>query len=103
MFVFPSSLETFGIVLVESLSFGVSVISSKVGAAEDILDSGRAGILLNETTPEAIVHALNLAESSQMENTKRVRHGITLVKKYHNLEYFFFFYKKNLYKKKLFS
>ncbi len=58
VFVFPSTLETFGIVLVEALSFGVPVISARVGAAEDILDGGRAGRLLKDEQPETLAEAL---------------------------------------------
>ena len=86
VFVFPSSLETFGIVLVESLSFGVSVISSNVGAAADILDNGRAGILLNENSPKAIAHAVKLVESSQIETANRVRHGFVWIRESHALQ-----------------
>jgi glycosyltransferase involved in cell wall biosynthesis len=58
VFVFPSTLETFGIVLLEALAFQVPVVASDVGAAREILDDERAGILLNATTPESIADAV---------------------------------------------
>lgn len=54
VFVFPSALETFGIVLLEALAFQVPVVSSSAGAAREILDNGRAGVLLDCVTPESI-------------------------------------------------
>ena len=54
VFVFPSALETFGIVLLEALAFHVPVVSSRAGAACDILEDGRNGILLHRVSPEAI-------------------------------------------------
>jgi glycosyltransferase involved in cell wall biosynthesis len=58
VFVFPSALETFGIVLLEALAFEVPVISSEVGAARSILLGGRAGLLMQERTPESLAKAL---------------------------------------------
>lgn len=78
LFVFPSSLETFGIVLVEALSLGVPVISTRAGAASEILDGGRAGILLNEATPEAIAHAVSETENRPAETEQRRRQGLKL-------------------------
>jgi glycosyltransferase involved in cell wall biosynthesis len=57
-FVFPSRLETFGIVLVEALTFGVPIIASKAGAAEEILADGRAGILLEKISPKSLAEAI---------------------------------------------
>lgn len=54
LFVFPSTLETFGIVLIEALAFQVPVISAEVGAAREALDDGRAGWLLRETSAESL-------------------------------------------------
>lgn len=54
VFVFPSTLETFGIVLLEALAFEVPVISAEVGAAREILAGGQAGWLLSPCTVESL-------------------------------------------------
>lgn len=46
LFVFPSQMETFGIVLVEAMAFGVPIISANTGAAQELLGDGQAGVLL---------------------------------------------------------
>jgi glycosyltransferase involved in cell wall biosynthesis len=58
-FIFPSQLETFGIVLVEALAFQVPVISSRAGAAEEILDHGKCGFLLETLTIDELSLAID--------------------------------------------
>lgn len=58
LFVFPSALETFGIVLLEALAFEVPVIASSAGAAESILGQGSFGRLLPELTATALAQAI---------------------------------------------
>lgn len=58
LFVFPSALETFGIVLLEALAFEVPVVASDVGAARDVLADGRAGILLTRLERSSLAAAI---------------------------------------------
>lgn len=46
LLVFPSSLETYGIVLVEAMAFGVPALASRVGAAEELIGKNERGVLL---------------------------------------------------------
>jgi glycosyltransferase involved in cell wall biosynthesis len=43
VFVFPSALETFGLVLVEAMAAGLPVVSSRVGGAREVIEEGRTG------------------------------------------------------------
>ena len=85
LFVFPSTLETFGIVLLEALSFGLPVIATEVGAAREILDDGRAGWLLHEGTMTALSAAINealnnpaLAQQKALAGRQRVEQRFSL-------------------------
>jgi glycosyltransferase involved in cell wall biosynthesis len=54
VFVFPSRLETFGIVLLEALAFEVPIVASDAGAARSILGGGEFGRLMPELSVEAL-------------------------------------------------
>jgi glycosyltransferase involved in cell wall biosynthesis len=78
VFVFPSALETFGIVLLEALAFEVPVISADVGAARFVLAEGKAGCLLSHPPDETISSEI-LAEalSSVLRNRTETRERVT--------------------------
>jgi glycosyltransferase involved in cell wall biosynthesis len=55
LFVLPSEYEAFGLVLLEALAQGTPVIASRVGGIPEVLEDGRAGVLVppKETRPLA--------------------------------------------------
>lgn len=71
LFVFPSTLETFGIVLLEAQAFGVPVVASSAGAAREILDDGRAGWILPEVSAEVVRRMVGEALASGDERRRR--------------------------------
>jgi glycosyltransferase involved in cell wall biosynthesis len=75
VFVFPSTLETFGIVLLEALVFGVPVVSSRAGAAAEILEEGAAGVLVDRLTPEELAAAVRGVCADPVATAARVRRG----------------------------
>lgn len=58
LFVFPSQMETFGIVLVEAMAFGLPIISANTGAADELLGDGMAGVLLTSQEAPRLVSAI---------------------------------------------
>jgi glycosyltransferase involved in cell wall biosynthesis len=79
VFLFPSTLETFGIVLLEALAFQVPVISSDVGAARFVLAGGRAGRLLEDRKPETMAGVLREVLRDSSAARQRALEGRKLV------------------------
>jgi len=60
-----AGVEDFGIVLVEALASGVPVIAYRDGAAEEIVQDGKTGVLYDTQSPEALNAAIQKYESIQ--------------------------------------
>jgi glycosyltransferase involved in cell wall biosynthesis len=85
LFIFPSQLETFGIVLIEALAFGVPIISSRAGAAEEILAGGQAGLLLDTLHAEEIGAAIDTLLADREGREARATFGRARAESEYNL------------------
>jgi glycogen(starch) synthase len=56
--VFPSLWESFGYVCLEAMAAGQAVVASKAGGMAEILEGGKAGLLIPPRKPKAISDAL---------------------------------------------
>jgi len=64
--VLPSREEGYGVSAIEAMSCGVPVIASHTGGLIEVLDEGRAGVLVEPESPEALAEAiLDLASDSE--------------------------------------
>jgi glycosyltransferase involved in cell wall biosynthesis len=58
MFVFPSLSEGFSCALLEAMAASMPVVATRVGAAVDLLDDGRNGVLVPSADASALVAAV---------------------------------------------
>lgn len=58
MFVFPSALETFGLVVVEAMAAGLPVVSSRVGGVTDVVEEGKTGYTFDVSDVDAMVEGV---------------------------------------------
>jgi glycosyltransferase involved in cell wall biosynthesis len=56
--VLPSEWEAFGLVLLMAMAVGTPIIATSVGGVPEVLDGGRAGLLVPYGDPEALAVAL---------------------------------------------
>ena len=70
--VLPSRHETFGIVLIEAMSCGLPVISTKVGSIPEIVTSQEIGVLVELDSPESLAKGIIKAFDKKWDR-KRIR------------------------------
>ncbi len=58
VFVNASEAEPFGLVLAEARAAGCAIVATRVGGMPDVLDDGRAGVLVPVRDPDALAAAL---------------------------------------------
>ena len=58
VFVFPSHFEGFPVALLEAITIGLACVGTSVGGIPDILDHGRAGIVVSPNAPLELANAL---------------------------------------------
>ena len=72
--ILPSWEEPFGIVVLEAMAAGVSVIATDAGGPPEILDHGRAGVLVQPRDPSSLVDAVRqLASDDALRHQLRER------------------------------
>jgi glycosyltransferase involved in cell wall biosynthesis len=79
LFIFPSELEPWGIVVNEAMSLGVPVLAPFwIGAAQDLVINGYTGILVDDNKPvtlaNAIMYALENMQEVERLSANCVRH-----------------------------
>ena len=78
IFIFPTLWESFGVVALEAMQFGLPIIANRVGSLPYILDFGNAGFLVNNNSQsEYLYHIENIingkSELKKIANNSRKR------------------------------
>jgi len=73
--VLPSEWEAFGLVLLMAMAAGTPVIATAVGGVPEVLDHGRAGLLVPYADPDALAAALRRIRDEPGATQERVRVG----------------------------
>ena len=60
VFVFPSNLETFGIVLIEAMACGLPIITSNAEGCVDVIDRGKFGLIFKKNNVKDLVSKMNM-------------------------------------------
>ena len=68
IFLFPSLIETFGIVIVEAMAAGLPVIAGDSPGCRDVIRNGRDGLIVNPLDTNKIADAVEeILESSELQ------------------------------------
>ncbi len=86
VFVLPSLVEGFGIVLLDAMSFSLPIVATRVGAIPELVEDGVNGILVPPADPEALAIAIDKMLAS-----------LDLRRRYRENGYAFITSKRNLY------
>ena len=80
VFVFPSRHETYGMVLVESMSFGLPIVASAIPTTSEIVKDGVNGLLYETESSAALAAALRRLSTAYNLRRKIVRNNIIAAK-----------------------
>jgi glycosyltransferase involved in cell wall biosynthesis len=80
--VLASEWESFGIVLLEAMAAGTPVIASRAGAMPEVVDDGRAGLLVPYGDPRALAEAMQSIDRDPEGARRRVQRGLERVRSF---------------------
>ena len=70
IFVFPSALETFGLVVVEAMAAGLPVVASRVGGVRDVVAEGRTGYTFESGDIDGLIAGVRQIAASRARITE---------------------------------
>ena len=83
LFIFPSHLESFGKVIIESLACGTPVIANNKFGAKDIISHKKDGFLVNNQNLKEYIDGINYFKN---RNLKKIKNNCILKSQKYNIE-----------------
>jgi glycosyltransferase involved in cell wall biosynthesis len=74
VFLLPSDYDTFGLVLLEAMQFGVPCVSTRIGGIPDVIGDGR-GVLIDEITAPALAKGIEYLLINKDERKRMSKEG----------------------------
>jgi glycosyltransferase involved in cell wall biosynthesis len=82
VFCLPSTVEGFGIVLLEAMASGTPYVCSDISVLKEVTENGKGGLLFEKNNEKDLSKKLLLLLKNKKEYEKKVKEGKTLVKRY---------------------
>lgn len=82
LFVLPALFEPFGIVLLEAMAAGLPIVASRVGGIPDVVEEGKAGILVEAGNARALAQSINSLISDPLLRERMGEEGKRRAAKY---------------------
>ena len=65
IFVFPSVLESFGVVIIEAMAAGLPLIANEVSGSKDLIHNAKTGFLSKKNNTDTFISKINLLTKDQ--------------------------------------
>ena len=90
VFIFPTyyDYETFGLVNLEAMMFGLPIISTDEGAISDIIDDGATGFIVEKKNPQILANKLKFLITNPKISKDMGEKGRVKFNKYYTIEIF---------------
>ena len=83
IYVSPSLYESFGVTLIEAMAASLPLVSTRVGAAPELISDGHNGLLVETANPSAIADAvMRLFKNNRLRNTMSCSARDTVCKRF---------------------
>lgn len=82
VFVFPTLMETFGMVVIEAMAAGIPVVTTSAPGPDEIINNGFNGLKVTTRDPKSMAHAILKLLRDQKFGDEIARNALTTVKRY---------------------
>jgi len=74
--VLPSTMDGFGLVLLEAMAMGIPTIATKYGGIIDVLENGKNGLLYEDNNISELAHCIKLLLNDENKRNELIQRGL---------------------------